>query len=259
MSARNITYDGNGMQTDHIFTQDIDDASDPSKNAKMFPKGHYNGSSIPNINYPDKKIPVSGTIIGDNVADLDLRIDAFKAFFNGQDRNLDIDYAGSTRRYIATANTVTIKRPGGFLYANFSIEFECTQPFGQDVNTTAAASATGVTTATASYVYTFLGSSPVQRTVATITLTAVSSAGSQTMSFGNNNNGQQITVTRSTWATGDVVQVDSVLKQVTVNGIVVDYIGSFPEFKPGSGSMGYSDSFTSRTYNISVVYNVLYK
>jgi hypothetical protein len=255
--ARNISYDSNQMQTPYIFSSEIDDASIPTKSAKMYALAHYSGSKIPFVSYSDKKIMVTGTLIGDTVPDLDARIDSFKSFFINQDRNLDIDFAGSTRRYTATANKVDIKRPGGLLYANFSIEFYCTNPFGQAVNTDTALNATGRTLASYSDSYTFLGTAPTQRPIITITLTAVTQTGVQPINFGNNANGQQITVTR-TWAVNDVLQIDSVQKLVTVNGFAVDYSGAFPEFKPGAQSLGYSDGLTTRTFSINVVYNQLF-
>lgn len=407
MAARNISFNSNSLQTDHIFTNDIDDGSAPTRVLSLYTLGHANGSKIPFDQYTGKNITINGTIFGDTITDLDSRIDQFKSYFLGIDKNLDIDYNNTTRRYIATMQSITINRPGGLGYAGFTVSLVCSAPFGRttttrtildsslgnlmlnpsfetdtsswivnnaavisrvttehqsgvaalqvvtggvtndgvfgnftrpmnrggtftfspyvkapvgviitievdtfDTNATfkrslvttvtgngawQRASITvaltddeadvnlyvGTSTATTFYVdavqfeqagaasafpaatsrttssyvdsITVGGTAPWQRVKATITYSAISSTGSQAVSFGNNNTGQQISVNR-TWTTGDVLVVDSITRTVTVNGTVVDYTGAFPEFQPGNQAFSYSDGFTTRTFNINVVY-----
>lgn len=257
MAATNLSFAGNSLQSANILTDKIDHFSIPQKIVNIYALSHANRSSIAYTGYPSKKIVVTGTIIDSSIAALDSRLDTFRAYFLNQDQNLDIDYNGSTRRYIATVNTLSIDRPGGLLYATFSIEFVCTQPFGQDTAATTALTATGRTSSSYSDAYTFLGTAPYQLPVVTVTFTALTGGTAKSVAIGNAGTGETITVTR-TWTASDVLVVDCLNQTVTVNGIAVDFTGAFPRFAPGSQSISYADTLTTRTFNITATYNVLY-
>jgi hypothetical protein len=133
--ARNISFNSFNLQTDHIFTEVIDDGGMPDRSLTVLPLAHANASKIPYDEWPSRTITIAGTIIGDSVADLDARLDTFKGALIGIDKNLDVDYGNFTRRYIATVKSFDAPRPGGLLYAEFSIEFICTRPFGLETST----------------------------------------------------------------------------------------------------------------------------
>lgn len=255
-----ILFDTNSLQTfdrvarTGIITDNVDVASIPEKVINLMGLAHANASTIPFSNYPSKSITATGTIVGSSESDLDSRLDTFRSYFIGTNKNLDITINGAARRYTATVNTLTITVSANKRYAVFSIQFVCIIPFGADTATTTALNGTARTLNVYTDNYTFLGSAPVQLPIATITLTAVSSTGSQSLFWGNNGNGQGITITRSTWTTGDVVVINCITKTVTVNGISVDFSGAFPEFPPGAQAISYSDTFTSRTMTENVVY-----
>lgn len=246
------------MQTDVIFTQDIKHNDAPSLTSSMLPLAHANRSVLPYLEYPSKTITVSGFIKGADIPTTDSLVDTFKGYFNGLNRNLDIGYNGSVRRYIATATDVKADRPGGLAYANFTVTFVATRPFGQDIVASVPINVMGRTASTYSDTVVFIGSAPYQLPVITITYTAVTAATNGSVSIGNNSNGQQITVQR-TWVAGDVFAVDSYQQQVTVNGLIYDFTGAFPEFQPGVQSIAYSDSFGSRTFNENVAYYAEWK
>lgn len=254
MAIGSVSFDSNSLQTANILTQDIDHASLPTKNASPFAISHANRSTIPYINYSSKQITISGEINGSNITDLDARIDSFKSYFNGANKNLDIGYNSGTRRYIGTVTDIQIQRPGGLAYASFSVTIFCIYPFGMDISTTTAITATGRTLSTFSDNFTIAATAPYQLTIATFTLTAVSSTGLQTMTYGNAAAGQQISIARSNWAVSDVVVIDSTTSTVTVNGALFDFAGGFPQFGTGSQTATYGDTFTSRTFNELVIY-----
>lgn len=253
MPGTTISFAGNSLQTTNILTADIAHEQWPVRDVKMYAIAHANMSKIPYTSFPSKSVVVRGKVIDTTIAALDSRLDTFRSYFLSQDQNLDIGYGGSTRRYIATANTVAIDRPGGLSYANFSIEFYVTEPFGRETSTTSALTAAGRTLASYSDPYTFLGTAPIQQPIVTVTLTAVSGATNKTITIGNAGSGQQITITR-TWTAADILIVDSTLKKVTVNGTEVDFSGAFPEFAPGSQTITYNDDFTSRTFTYGITY-----
>lgn len=254
-----ISFNSNDMQTASVQTAVIDHHSGPTKNMVMYDISHTNFSAIPFINWPSKSITVTGRLVSDTISNLDALIDTFKSYFTVQGANLDIGYATSTRRYICTPESPQISRPKGLAYADFTVVFDCTQPFGQDTSTSTAWSASAVTTNTSSNTYTFTGTAPFQIPVTTITVNSVTDATGGYIAFGNNSTGQQVQVTR-TWVAGDVLVIDPTNQTtpVTVNGTAVEFSGAFPVFPPGSGTMTYLDNLTARNFNISVVYYPLY-
>jgi hypothetical protein len=262
-----VTFNTNSLQTYNpitrtgIITDEIDLDSIAPQDLTVYPLAHSNASAIPFGNTPSKVIPVTGTIAAATSAALDALLNTFKGYFRGTNKNLDIEYNGSTIRFIATQNGVSIKRSKNKKMATFTINFLCTPPFGTDINNTTALNAAGRTNNVYSDTHTFIGTAEYQLPVVTITLTAVSAAGSQQLFWGNNDTGQGITITRTGWTAGDVVVIDAsdpLNQKVTVNGTPVDFSGAFPEFTPGLHTMTYADSFTSRTMSHNVVYKARY-
>ncbi len=259
--AVNVSYNGNSLQTfdgSHgIITQSIEHAGKNAKKAQSYALSHANASAIPFVEYPAKPITITGVIVGTTIADCDTLIDTFNGYLVAQGANLDIDYGGGTRRYVATATNIDVQRPGYLNYANFTVTFTCTQAFGQDVNQTTILNDTGRTSASYSDSYTFGGTAPYQQPIFTITYSAISGGTNKAVIIGNSGNGQEITISR-TWATSDVLVVDCAKSNVTVNGIATDFTGAFPLFAPGAQTISYSDNLTSRTFDINIVYNVLF-
>jgi phage-related protein len=252
MNGNSIAFDGHSLQTNNIFTEVISHEDSPTKVMSNYGVAHANASVIPYVGWVYRTITISGTIVGSDIPSTDILIDTFKSWFNGKDRFLDIGYANSTRRYVATA-TPHVVRPHGLNSATFTVDFFCTQPFGQDTTPTTALNALGRTGASYSDIITFNGSAPYQLPIFTVTYTSLTGGTNATVNFGNNANGQQISLTRN-WLPGDVWGVDVTKKQVLVNGTSVDFIGAFPEFPPGPQSMAYSDGFTTRTMNENLIY-----
>lgn len=262
--AVNVSFAGNNLQNGtSIIVDMIDHMSLPTKDAKQYALSHASASKIPFISYPSKTITVKGTLIGTSIANLDSLIDTLKSYLiTAADQTLAIDWNNISlgRVYTATVNKMTFTRPGNFNYGKFEIEFVCNNPYGQDPSSTTALNDTGRTSGSYSDSFTFTGTAPWQRPVITITYSAISpTTSSQSVSFGNNSTGQVITVTR-TWTATDVLVIDCTQKTVTVNGLTTgfSFSGAFPEFAPGSGTMVYGDSFTSRTMTENVVYTALW-
>lgn len=252
-----ISFDGNSLQTANIITNTISHAGLPTKQAQYYALSHANASALPFVDYPTKPITITGTLVSDNIVDMDALIDTFNGYFINQDANLDIDYNSGTRRYIGTALTMQINRPGNLAWANFTVTFSTSQAFGQATTTDTIVNTSGITTSSANYTHTFLGNAPFLAPVVTVTLASVTDASGGNIVIGNNATGQQITVTR-TWAATDILIIDSSQKTVTVNGSPVDFSGAFPIFSTGSQILTYLDNLTARNYSINAVYYPLY-
>jgi Phage tail protein len=251
--ATAISFDGNDLQASGILTSLIDHESQPEQDMKMYALAHASMSKIPYRSYPRKPIVLRGTLLASGIAAMDALADTFRAYFKGKDKNLDIGYNSTTRRYVCTAKRVVIQRPEGLNHAKFFVELVATEPFGRDTTTTMALNDTGNTSSSYSDTYSFLGNAPYQQPIVTITYTALTGGTAKTVTFANVTNGQQCSITR-TWATNDILIIDATLKKVTVNGTEVDFSGAIPEFEVGSQSFSYSDNLTTRTFNYNIVY-----
>lgn len=254
-----ITFDTNNLQNFNyatrvgIITNSIEHTNLPTKDAALFGLANTDRSVIPYVGYPSKAITIGGVIVGSTSADLDSRIDSFKAYFLGKDKNLDIEYNGTTRRYCATANSISVIRQQKSLYATFEVQFVCTLPFGKNTTATTALNQSGRTLSGYTDPYTFLGTAPFQLPVFTITYAAVT-GGAAYVQIGNNANGQSIMITDQTWIAGDVLEIDVANRTVKKNGSEIDFLGAFPEFAPGAQTFSYSDGFTTRTLTELVTY-----
>lgn len=261
-----ISFNGNDLQTFEefddsgnpyfvgIITNLIDHTNQPDEVAQLFALADADGSSIPSTSYPSKRIVIGGTIHGSTQDDLDARIDTFKSYFNGKNKNLDIDYRGGTRRYVATKNALSIEREQTSLYATFRVEFICTVPFGIDTSATDLwATKNNFTNASFTETPTVEGSAPYQYPVITITIDAVTGAGDYVM-ISNDNNNQELMIYGQGLVATDVIVIDCVQRIVTLNGDEIDYDGTFLELEPGANSITYTDGFTTRTVDVSAVY-----
>lgn len=255
-----ITYNSNDLQTYSratevgIVTNSIEHTNIPEKLMGLYAMADADGSSIPAINYPSKKVTIGGVIKGSSQSDLDSRIDTFKGYFIGKDKNLDIAYGASTRRYIATANTVSVVRQQKALFATFQIEFLCTNPFGLDTSSTALfATHSNSTVATFTETPTVGGNAPFQLPIFTITIDALTGAGDYVM-ISNDNNNQEMLIYGQGLQAGDVIVIDCEQRIVTLNGDQIDYDGTFLELEPGANSITYTDGFTTRTVDVAASY-----
>jgi hypothetical protein len=258
-----ITFDSNSLQTFlastnvGIITEDQNFSDIPVKDMPLYALANSNRSVITNIDYPNKAITIVGAIIGSSIANLDSRVDDFKAALRGKNKNLDINYNGVSRRFIASANSISVIRKGKQLFARFTVQFVCTEPFGMDTSDTTALSASARTSNSYADLYTFLGTAPYQLPVVTITINSVT-GGNTYLSFGNANTGQSVNITGVTFQAGDVLVIDCYNRTVKLNGLPQDYTGAIPEFEPGAQSFNYADGFTTRNFNINIVYKKLY-
>jgi len=255
-----LSYNSNDLQTYDtstrvgIVTNRIEHTSIPEMVALLYAKADADGSTIPSILYPSKKVVIGGTIHGSSQSDLDSRIDTFKGYFNGKNKDLDITYGSGTRRYIATKNSLSVIRQQKQLWATFTIEFVCTNPFGLDTSTTNLwAAKTGFTSATFTEAPTIGGNAPYQLPVITITVNSLTGAGDY-VQISNDNNGQELLIYGQGIQAADVIVIDCVERKVTINGVIIDAYGTYLELEPGANSITYTDGFTTRNVDVTAVY-----
>lgn len=255
-----LTYNSNNLQTfdpvtrTGINTNSIQHTDVPDSVAELYIKASANDSNVPDQQYPFKTIRLAGTIHGSSQSDLDNRIDTFKGYFVQRNVNLDIAYAGATRRYVAMkANSVGVDRKDKALFAIFAVELIC-KPFGLDTSTSNLwAAKTGFTSATFTETPTIGGNAPVMLPIITITINSLTGAGDYIQVMNDANN-QEILLYGLGLEAGDVIVIDCEQRIVTVNDEVVNPYGTFIELVPGPASITYTDGFTTRDVDVSGVY-----
>ncbi len=191
-----------------------------------------NGSVKISARYAEKIITIQGILIGTSAADLESKIDAFKELFSRQDKNLDIDWNGSTRRYVATCKRHDFDRDHfNISYVPWSAEFLVPLGIGTDSSETSIYDSSGIG-ATASTTLTFAGSAQ-PRPIFTIDMTTAGSA--QVIQLLNNDTGQFIKID-GPYANSDQIIVDCLAMTVKKNGTSINFRGLFPNFYIGANS-----------------------
>lgn len=253
MAGTNVQYNGTSIQTANVIVNNIDHDSIPTKNSTKFALARAHRSIITGSWYQEKIITILGQITGTSIVDAENRADAFKTAMNpyGNTANIDIDYAGSTRRYIATTATCALTRSNALFAVGFSLTFTCLMPWGQDTAATTLVNAVAVTTSPFTQAITVGGNGPEQSLLMSYTLTSFTGSATNTVYFTNSITTQQISLAR-TWTAGDVVLIDPANLSAKVNGVEVDYDGVFPLVIPGSGNLIVTDGFTARAGVLTV-------
>lgn len=254
-----VTFDSHDLNTFDpttrvgILVNKINHTSIPTQNTPLFVIADANKSAIPAVTHDNKIITISGSIAQTTEANLDALIDTFKGYFNGIAKTLSIAYGSGTRLYTATKNALSITRQNTAKWADFELSFICTDPFGRDANITSITNTLNYTSQTLTITPTIAGNAPVQYPIITLTIDALTGTGDY-VQITNNNNDQQMLLYGFNLTAGAVIVIDTFTRTVTINGVEVDYRGTFLELSPGSQSITYTDGFTTRQVDIVIGY-----
>lgn len=203
-------------------------------------------SRVTGVFYTQKEIVVRVAVSRNSRDLVETSWDSLLALVQGVDKELRLRQSGGSRKYTCTLADVIIDVEGG-MYLEADLIFSCSDRFGYDIASTLLLNMTAYTSAQRSDGLTFGGNAPWQAPVITITYSAVSGGANKTVTIGNSNTGQRVSIT-ATFVAGSVIVVDCLNKTITVNGVEVAPVGAIPEWEIGAGWWDYSDTFTSRTF-----------
>jgi hypothetical protein len=164
-------------------------------------------------------------------------------------------------QYYATVNGMTHEYVGGSL--DIEVTFYCADPVGMTVEEfepeefSGSSPAMTVTDGDASWDITLLGSAVEQLPVITATVTSVTEAANKTISIGNGENNEIVTIVAA-YADGDILEIDCAEKTVKINGAEVNYSGKIPTFVSGENSIVYEDDLTAPNVTVNVTYHKRY-
>ena len=98
----NITFDSTELVNSTYAPRYIRHESAPDRILTLLELAREGGAIFVTEKYGIKTILVAGTLKAANQSALETAIDNFKELFSRKERDLDIGWAGNTRRYVAT-------------------------------------------------------------------------------------------------------------------------------------------------------------
>lgn len=249
----NITFNNTSLMSSPYSVRSFTAESVENREIFVYDLARQRGGHIISGQYKVKRFRMIGSIKGTSKDDLEANIDALKQLFDLYSKNLDIEYAGSTRRYIATAQHLTIERDYfNLTYAPFQVEFIVPDGVGYDTARTENTLAT-ITDKTQEESITIGGTVAPMDFQLTITVTDVSAISAIAFQA----NGNKITLTTSV-SDNDVIVFDQENLKVTKNGTEVAYTGIFPQFFVGVNNFLIEATGTSIEYTRKTSYTKTY-
>jgi hypothetical protein len=212
------------------------------------------GESFISERFDKKVIPMQGVIVGSSQADVESKKDIMAELFARPEKNLDIDWNGSTRRYVATCTKLEFDRDHFNLnFIPWTAEFTVLSGSGEDTSETTIVNADTFTANYKTKTFTLYGSA---RPKIRFSIAVNSPNGYiKGIEIKNTTTGERIYVPSSSSLNGKTVEIDTRMKTVTIAGSAVPYFGTFPKFVVGSNTIQIScgdiidQMFDPGTYN----------
>lgn len=246
-----VVFDGFSFIDNGIVITDLNYMEIAKRDNQLETRANRDGADLVQSLLGTKPIPLSGYYIGSSAIDAQNMYDTLAQALNRQERPLYIPHAGGTRKFIVTPENIIISEPDGLNRLVFSFQFIV--PEGNSVSDTSILMVNqAVTSATATIPLTIQGSVKA-RPVVTIQYSAISGGTSGVVTLRNAKDFVGVAVSRN-FVTGDTLTIDSENFQIFHNSTLLEPAGRFPTWDAGTGSLYYSDTFTTRTANLIGLY-----
>jgi hypothetical protein len=246
-----VTFDGNALNDVigvDLFNHNFNNY--PNKQINIHKLARRSLSIITSSEFTDKNITIMVDICGGSRPETELAISRLKSILISQNGLLEVMNSGILVRWIATLNSFSISWDG--TNARCELGFIASTPIGSSVEVFDLFTVTELTANNVTLTEFVSGSYTVEPI---ITLRYIEKTGTGSFSVYNGKTNQGIEITQTVNA-GDIWVINSRTKEVTQNAITRDFNGLFPTWDSGTQSFGYSDTYTSRTVNIDVKYNI---
>jgi hypothetical protein len=231
---------------DYIFSGDcsvtrLNSDSGTPQELNLMKISRQDGAKLISSNFAPKEITIGGILKGDTISDLELNIDTFKKAVMITNGNLDMDYAGSYRRYKVDCSACTISREYyNVTFAPFEVKFICSDPpFSKDISAIGGTdilndvySAENITSESVTNSFTVDGSA-IPKGKIQYKFDAIGDIGS--FDFINLSTSKQLNISTA-FTSGDEILIDHDNMSVSLNGEPVEFDGVFPDLKLGSNS-----------------------
>lgn len=202
----------------------------------------------------NKQITYTGYIKGTSASDAENKLDALKQnILLNAVANLDIGYAGGTRRYKAVCQSVDVTDETPALdVKNISIVFATVEPLGLDTTNQIInyINETGNPTKTITFSGTYFA-------LPTYTLTVSSENTLTRLGIRTVDTNQEIIVEKN-YSVGDVIEINTREKTVTYNNQQSDYIGIFPVVQQGQNDILFEATSSGHNLSMQIEYTPRY-
>ena len=234
-----VTFDTVEIVTTTYVPKTLKHESAPSRDLTLVDLAKEDGAVLVSEKYGIKRIIITGNIKASTRTGLEDAIDDFKELFSRTEKDLDIDWAGVTRRYVATCVRHEFNRD--FMHINFvpwMAEFVVASGIGINPTITAAINADTINAAIytqADQALSFSGSAE-PKPIMTFTYSGTwSGKDNQGIEIKNTDTDARVIFTNpSIFANGDILIFDWRTKTVTLNSVEQVWYGVFPSFDIGS-------------------------
>ncbi len=251
MDLYKVTFNGNDLhEVPGVNLHNHNFNALPARDIKINKVARRDLSIITSSEYVQKGISVYFEVCSGSRSNTENTLTVLKSLVQAQNAPLIVSQGGVDVEYTATMNEFNIEWQG--VTALVEVLFIASNPIGREDNTLVLFQLTGSTTATASQTATVEGSALAYPLI-TVTVNAVTNGTNKHIAISNGSTNQGIRVDR-TWSAADLLIIDSENMTVTVNGIITDFTGMFPQFSPGSQSLTYTDDFATRSIDLTATY-----
>lgn len=249
-----ITYNSVSLQTSSIVMTGLEFQA-ISKDISMSRISTTDINKFVESYVSNKNIVYTGYIKGTDADNAEQIIDNLKqTVLNNDVKNLDIEYAGSTRRYRVITQSLDITKETPSLdVKEIKIVFATVEPLGLDTTATEVnylAETGNPITKTVVFDGTYY-------TLPIYTITVSSGTALTSLSIKSVQTNQEMIIQKS-YAPGDVIEINTREKTVKYNGANSDYFGIFPLVNQGANDITITPISTSHSLNINIEYIARY-
>lgn len=248
VSLEDISFDGFGLQNSKIIVSKINVDDTPDVDYFDVPTARADGVTFLSKYWRKRKIIISGYIKDETKALLDTAMDELKKNLRKSDSIFRYKIADDSYRQIsATMTGIKFAREHYHItHCPFTIEFETLEPFIYNSQLENSL----VETVTASPLVTEISNewSEISQPQIYLIFNSATSVTSVAFDCG----GRTLTISE-TVTNNDVILIDALEKNVTLNGVVKDYTGTFPFFNIGTNILTFTINGTF-SMDISILY-----
>lgn len=251
MNPYSVSFAQNDISlVDGVDLYNHDFNQNPKRDIKINKIARQDKSIITSSEYTSKEVPVYADVCGSSRGGTEAKLTYLKSLLQGQNEELKVSQGGDTVTYVATLNEFNVEWDG--INALVTMIFIASDPIGESTTQTTLFSGT-ITTGATSFTSVIGGSFLVEPTI-NLTINSIT-GGTGSMTISNSGTQQGITLT-GTFTASTIVIIDSKEQEATINGAAVDFTGKFPVYYPGTQSLGYTDTFTTRNISLAAQGNL---
>lgn len=238
-----IIFNGFGLQNQNFVTSDVNFWNMPKINLLTYDNPKNDGWGVLDRFYKQRTITLSGSILGEDSTDIENKIDSLKKALSIKTWYLDFKVNGVYRRILCSlTNSDIISRAHYDVdKGKFKLTFTAMDPFWSE-KTWASKTFTSVNAEINEDIYN--AGSQYSNPVINILVNSASSVTQIKVKIGDNE-----IVINNAITTWDIVEINTISKEVTINGSSIDFGGKFPKLEAGVNNLNVK---SNGTYNFDI-------